>query len=177
MNTQDTPWWRLVWLAKMTLLWLCAALLVYLFCFVCYVTLNVIWWCFTLVHCSYSYISCRDQCIWYMFWAVETTGNVDAIPYNPGEYYQSVYVHHHYKVVHLAKGIPCYVKLPAVKVQCCHGYCSQGCAGHVFFSVYKLRSAIPVHDQSFPPKRKMYALIIMWSMIPWLLIQHLDITI
>ena len=27
----------------------------------------------------------------------------DATPYNPGEYHQSVYVNHHYKVVHLAK--------------------------------------------------------------------------
>lgn len=30
-----------------------------------------------------------------------TTGNVDAMQYNPGECHQSVAVHHHYKVVHL----------------------------------------------------------------------------
>ena len=98
MNTQDTPWWR-CGMPKWP--YYGCVLLCWFVCSVLFVLLN--WMlCGDLVHWSYSYIHAGNN-VWYMFWAAGTTGNVDAIPYKPGEYYQSVYVHHHYKVAHLAE--------------------------------------------------------------------------
>ena len=89
-----------VWHAKITLLWLCAAFLVCLFCFVCFVKLNVMWWSFVSSLIIFLYFM-QGTIFGTCFELLGTTGNVDAMPYNPGECHQSVSVHHHYKVVHL----------------------------------------------------------------------------
>ena len=86
----------------MTLLWLCAALLVCLFCLLCYIE------CYVMMFYASSLII-------FLYFMQGTTFGTCFELLEPlemlmlylvtlaGEYYQSVYVHHHYNVVHLAK--------------------------------------------------------------------------